>query len=256
MKHAIMTTGIVLALVAGAAEKFSYRGQLAKPDGSAFNTSHTITMTFRIYDTPTGGDPLWGRTMPVRMEADGSFYVELSDDRGSVPADVPRSSLHRALFYHSAFWIGLTPGTYTELLPRQKLVDVPRALSAKAARRAERLKAARVSAVALEIASAAEVADLTVKAACEVDGGTSLVLPGDHAFSAAGDIKLTGGLSGINASPLPASPPARAPTDMFVIRRAASGTPGGYSSLVIPAGATLHDCGGSETLAITFGKGL
>ena len=100
-----MTSLVLLALAcalshcATGSEKFSYSGKLAKPDGSAFNTSLPMMMTFRLYTKPTGGYIMWGRTMPVRIAADGSFYVELSDDAGSPVPEAITENLAEALVF-------------------------------------------------------------------------------------------------------------------------------------------------------------
>ena len=99
MKKTIATILLLAAAAsAGAAgERFCYKGRLAKPDGSAFGTTVAMPMSFRLYGVPAGGQALWGRDIPVRMEADGSFYVELSDTDGSAIAGTKFSSLESAL---------------------------------------------------------------------------------------------------------------------------------------------------------------
>ena len=69
MKTIFAAAFAALALTTCAMDKISYKGQLAKPDGSTFNTSLPMTMTFRIYGVASGGKALWGRTMPVRMSS-------------------------------------------------------------------------------------------------------------------------------------------------------------------------------------------
>ena len=93
------TLALALQLCAFGAEKISYSGKLAKPDGSAFNTSLPMTMTFRLYTGQLGGYMLWGRTMPVRIAADGSFYVELSDEAGSPVPEAATEKLAEALVF-------------------------------------------------------------------------------------------------------------------------------------------------------------
>ena len=137
MKRLIAAIIAAAALGAFAAERFAYKGRLAKADGTAFNTALPMTMTFRLYGTEAGGQVLWGRTMPVKMKADGSFSVELGDGEGSAVADAQYVALGDALAASpDGVWIGLAPQSYSEMSPRQKLNPVPRALTAATAAKA------------------------------------------------------------------------------------------------------------------------
>ena len=259
MKTIFAAAFAALALAACAADKLSYKGQLAKPDGSTFNTSLPMTMTFRLYDVASGGKALWGRTMPVRMSSDGSFYVELADDSGSAVSDAKYANLADALLSASGFWIGLTPGNYTEMLPRQPLASMPRALKARYARHVGTMKSYDVEADTLNISSAPGVREMTVKKTIRQNGrNTTLSVSGSRNIYAAKELKLTDGISGIRTRAYSSTSLSTAPTDLFAIWHDASEVEGsGYCSLIVPSGATLRKCnGGGTSYVTTFGRGL
>ena len=262
------------AMAAG--ERFSYRGKLAKPDGSDFDASVTMDMTFNLYDTPEVSEtytitvnlrigkhefhftraikPYWGRKMPVRIEADGSFCVELSDDAGSPVADARYSELKDALKAASRLYVGLTPGSSTELLPRQPINVTPRALTASVARKIETVRAPSIAAQSISMHGAASVASLTVSGNVVQNGGTTtLVVPADTVqdTSATTEIKVTRSIKGINAYSYPSiGTPGRPTTDMFLIRK----TDVGWHSLIFPLGAQRPNGSGSLETVVTFGK--
>ena len=191
------------ALAANAAgtntvEKFAYRGTLANADGSAFASALPMQMTFRLYDRETGGTPLWGRTRPVRVETNGTFYVELDDDRGS-PSDsnLPYGELAQALAAcHGSCWIGLSPGDYSEMAPRQRLASVPCALHAVTADRITDLKTDYLSAPTV-LADSATVGTLTATKSLHPPENTTLEMPNGGRFSSYVLVKMTGGIEGI-----------------------------------------------------------
>lgn len=190
--------------IAGAAEattdvpaKFAYSGRLERADGAQIETRLPKPMSFRLYNRATGGRPLWGRTLPVRVEADGSFNVTLSDSHGS-PSDALQQyeSLSDAFASGGTdFWIGLSVENYDELLPRQKLAAVPRALSAVTADRIENLKADRLIADTVNIGNAT-VATLVVSNSLQSAGTVSITCPDDSSltFSSVNSTKILSGI--------------------------------------------------------------
>ena len=245
-----------LSHCAAGAEKFSYSGKLAKPDGSEFNTALPMMMTFRLYTAPAGGYMMWGRTMPVRVAADGAFYVELSDDAGSPVPEALAEKLADALVFGGDYWIGLTPGEYSEMAPRQKLLSMPRALAAETARAAAELKAPSLAVEALDV-SRAKFSSLTVGDTLrQSSGATTLIASGDQTLSASGTLKLTEMMHGVNIKSRTAALPGTAPTDMIVMAQNADGVKGaGWSSIVVPKGATLRNPAENKVV-VTFGKEL
>ena len=245
----------IQAMAAG--ECFTYRGKLAKPDGSSFDTSLAMEMTFNLYHDKTKGIVLWGRKVPVRMAADGSFSVELSDEAGSKVQDAAYENLADALGYQvyaKEFYIGLTPGSYSELLPRLPVNIAPRALSASTAMQIETMRAPSIEADSLIVQSAATVASLNVPGSfVQRYGSTELETQENtvQELSAESEINVTHSINNITSCTYRAvGSRSAATTDTFLIRN----TGGGWYSLVIPFGATPPD--GSDTLEtfVTFGE--
>ena len=84
----------------------SYQGVLTNDSGEPLTGDQTLT--FKLYDTVSGGSELWqeAQTMPL---TDGIFSVIL----GSLtPLDLP---------FDRPYWLGVTVGSGTELAPRIEL---------------------------------------------------------------------------------------------------------------------------------------
>ena len=248
-----------LALAAGAAEeRFSYKGRLARADGAAFDTSVSMPMSFRLYDVPAGGQALWGRDMAVRMEADGSFYVELSDTDGSAVSGTSFTTLKAALASGTNLWIGLMPSGYSEMLPRQPLAIAPRALSAAAAHAVDTVRAPLVAAGALDVASAADLSGLAVPGSFAQGSGTTVLeVPGgsERTVEAAGETKVTHSIRGIRSAA--SVPSGRAQTDSFAVLNGAAGLSPGRCSLVVPCGSPMPPApdDADSSFTVTFGSG-
>ena len=87
-------------------------------------------------------------------------------------------------------------------------------------------------------------------------GTTSLVVGDDQTLSASGNLKLTEMMHGVNINLRTGGLPATAPTDMILlIQNASGGKGGGWSSIVVPKGATLRNLA-DRKFAVTFGKEL
>jgi len=100
----------------------SYQGRLADSGGTPITGKQN--MEFRLYDTPTGGAPLWtemwtgGNAVDV---SDGLFNVML----GSIDATVAS-----AIEGHDELYLGITVGTDSEMEPRVQLGSVPFSMQA------------------------------------------------------------------------------------------------------------------------------
>ena len=262
MKRLIAAIMAVVAMGAVASERFAYKGRLAKPDGSAFNTSIPMTMTFRLYGAATGGQALWGRTMPVKMKADGSFSVELVDGEGSATADAQYAALGDALAAaRDGVWIGLTPQSYSEMAPRQRLNPVPRALKAETARSADVVAAQKVVADTLTVSQESSVGTLAVAAGGTIRqtaSGASLTMEarGERTLAAGGNVNVTGAIYGITDVKDPYhSVSGTAPNDRIILWRYPEGITGeGWTALVVPKGATQVDCNGQYTITTAIGR--
>ena len=110
-----------------AANGFTYQGALKDISGMPLTGEQTVE--FRLYDTATGGTPLWGRSCTVLLDGDGRFNVPISDDAGdALEGTTSSDSLAATLAKSSAatLFVGLTvSGSDGEIAPRQRLLSVP-----------------------------------------------------------------------------------------------------------------------------------
>ncbi|HVZ37639.1 MAG TPA: hypothetical protein VHI13_00015, partial [Candidatus Kapabacteria bacterium] len=100
------------AATAQTPRQISYQGLITTSTGQPV-TPGTYTVTFRIYDRPTGGYMLWTETQPSIAINRGLFNVML----GSVnPLDLP---------FDRQYWITTQVGSNTEMMPRTQLASAP-----------------------------------------------------------------------------------------------------------------------------------
>ena len=120
---------LLLAPVMGtrADVSFAYNGLLLDATGQLLSVrNHSIL--FRIYDQATGGSPLWNCTRSVVLDEKGQFSVELSGNSisGGTLASLFAANSGKTLY------LGLTvDGEESEILPRQRLMSVPKAVKAE-----------------------------------------------------------------------------------------------------------------------------
>lgn len=137
-----MKTHLILAWVAMAAllgnaaseDAIGFHGFLAYADGGPIDTAVPIKIDFSLYDAPTGGTLLWARRVPVMLDKNGGFYVDLRDAAGD-PLPAEKTTLARALAaapngktYLAYAPEGSTPGA------REELSILPAAYFARTAR--------------------------------------------------------------------------------------------------------------------------
>ena len=132
VKMIVAGVGMAAALGASAmTEAIAYYGNIRNADGTPFDRPQQMAMTFRIYDSMNSQVVLWARTIPVRVETDGSFYAELSDKNGAPLASgapAKDQTLARVCANaQGAIQIGLTPPDSAEFSPRQLLSAYPAA---------------------------------------------------------------------------------------------------------------------------------
>ena len=104
-----------------------YQGHLEDAGGVPF--SGRVDMTFGVYATPEGGEPLWSEAFAGQdavAVADGELGVYLGET----------SPLSADLFTGGERWLGVSVGEEGELLPRQRIAGAPYALLAGAAEHA------------------------------------------------------------------------------------------------------------------------
>lgn len=164
------------ATFARAEYALAYHGKLVRTDGVAISTKVPMTMEFRLYQQQEPGEtaPLWGRLAPVRFDATGAFYVELSDALGTAVSGASCTSLSEALIRAAGgdVYISVTPSGYGELLPRKRLGGVHRVERAEITTKATRLETALLKAETVVAADASVSGALTVKNSFLAGGGT------------------------------------------------------------------------------------
>ena len=134
---AIFALLLAAAAVVAAPASFTYQGALAGDGGTALTGNHVVE--FRIYETLTGGTPLWGRAYGVTLNADGVFNVAIGDSTGQAISGVTATGLATILANKAGttLYIGLTVnGSSGEIAPRQALLAVPYAIHAADAAKA------------------------------------------------------------------------------------------------------------------------
>ena len=130
MKKLMFAIAVAAASAAMAEVSFSYQGALKTATGENIPPEQSNkVLSFRLYETPTGPDAIWGRALAVHLDANGLFNVELSDTAGSpVSGSVKTNVLDAVLSKYSNLYIGLdVEGSTGEIRPRQKLINVPTA---------------------------------------------------------------------------------------------------------------------------------
>ena len=83
-----------------------FQGRLMLQSGSAVNS--VVALTFRVYDSPTQGNPLWNETHNAVSVNQGLFKVELGSVTGFGPA----------VFSGKTLYLGVQIGTDPEMTPR------------------------------------------------------------------------------------------------------------------------------------------
>ena len=145
----------------------NYQGYLTDSGGKAVNA--TLSMTFSIYDVPSGGSALWTETQSSVTVANGLFNVILGSVTNIDPAILKGSS-----------YLGVKVGSDAEMTPRQQLTSVAYALRSYSSMDADKLGGKDASAYVL-------AGQAYVKSAGDTMTGLLLVQPasGDaiHGFT-------------------------------------------------------------------------
>jgi hypothetical protein len=95
----------------------NYQGMLRRPDGSVING--TYTMTFRLYDSPEGGNVVHTEQLSNVVVRDGLFTVLLGDGDGN-PI--------QAADFKDPLYVGIQVENDAEMQPRQRIAPVPYAV--------------------------------------------------------------------------------------------------------------------------------
>jgi len=108
------------ALAGDSTTTISYQGRLADSSGNPVTTSG-VGMQFRLYNTDTGGAPLWEESHTAVPVEDGLFHVLLGSTN-----PIPVSLLAN----NSTLWLGIAVGADSEMTPREQIASVPYAMIA------------------------------------------------------------------------------------------------------------------------------
>ncbi len=95
----------------------SYQGILTDAGGTVVSDG-SYTLTFGLYEAPTGGTPFWQEQHTVDV-INGLFNIILGSD---APLDPP---------FQSQYWLGIKIGSDPELMPRIQLTASPYSLNAR-----------------------------------------------------------------------------------------------------------------------------
>lgn len=119
----------------------TYQGYLK--DGSGTPVNSQVTLTFRLYDTLSGGIPIWLESRLVTPQ-NGIYSVELGT----------QAPLNASFFSTTNLYLGVQVGSDQELSPRQHITSVPfaiRADMAAVATTATNVSGGTVSATAISV---------------------------------------------------------------------------------------------------------
>ena len=122
-----------LAMAADSTYSFTYQAALRDERGHVISNGTAVvrnqTVSLRLWDAPTGGNLLWGRTYNVYTDETGLFNLEVSDGSGSKTDDAPAGASLESVFARNpagGVYIGLfVSGSSGEIVPRQRLFAVP-----------------------------------------------------------------------------------------------------------------------------------
>lgn len=112
----LLFTSLAFAVVP---QTINYQGYLKNNTGAPVNTQ--ISINFRIYDSPTGGTPLWVETRSVTPQ-NGIYAVQLGDTGNPLTPDI---------FSGGPRYLAVQVGIDAEMAPRQPITATPYALHAQ-----------------------------------------------------------------------------------------------------------------------------
>lgn len=204
IRHSSFVIALALCAVAQIASgvtAFSYQGRLMNAAGTAALTGNQ-KVELRLYNSPTGGTPLWGRTYSVLLDASGLFNIEASDATGSALSGTSGNTLEKvfALNANTTIYVGLTvDGTSGEIQPRQKLLAVPYATFANDVSQAK----ADFTVTGTLTAKNVTVQNTLTAASVNVTGAASAsTLTTSGAATIKGNLTVNGTLNGIGLVPV------------------------------------------------------
>ena len=112
----IASLAVTFAASAAIPHLMNYQGKATDKSGAPLNGTHNLT--FRIYNSETGGTAKWSETQPNIPISNGIFQVQL----GTITA--------LSLPFDEGYWISIEINTDGEMSPRTRLASVPYAYAA------------------------------------------------------------------------------------------------------------------------------
>jgi len=109
---AVLAVFDVAVAFASVPPMINYQGKLMQPSGAPVPDG-TYSMTFAIYDVPTGGTPLWSETNPS-VQVKGGLFAVLLGSINNLPANI---------FDNPNRWFGVKVGDDPEMTPRQQIAS-------------------------------------------------------------------------------------------------------------------------------------
>ena len=199
------TTGDIEDVGTTGCRAFTYNGVLLDAMGKKLTfgepDDRKRKIEFRIYDRASGGLPHWGRKIPVFLDDDGMFSVEISDVAGEELEDAPGEGLSLTFSENTAgeLYIGLTvEGDAAEIMPRQRFFAVPHSIWAADCTAAQNIEVAQ----SLTVNDTSRIYTLEAGTLTTGNAFTCDTAVIANTLDVAGDVNIAGSLEGGGAIPL------------------------------------------------------
>lgn len=238
---------------------FGYHGKLLDASGAAFTRTVPMAMAFKLYAGENETTPLWGRIMPVKVNAGGTFYVELADSTGSAVESATYRELVPALAAGAKreIWLGITPAGTMEITPRQRVFATLGAQYAQEALAIDTIRGGSLSVTGATTVAESFTANNVEAGSVSVDSGAhvNFAVPSGSArsLSASGEIRVAYDADWLRKSSMPV--PTQAPTDMFIVWIGVNKHYGATFSLIYPKGFSVSSMWATGAYVITTGAG-
>lgn len=117
-RNALLVALISAAAAAQVPQRLGYQGRLLRADGTP-EAASIVTMSFTLYDTPTGGNTRWGPEVQQVGLSNGYYSVQLGTNLAFSPSLFDGADLYLEISVG-----GADAGMGAPLLPRQRLASV------------------------------------------------------------------------------------------------------------------------------------
>ena len=180
-----------------ASAQFPYQAVLKDATGAALTGNKTVEIY--LYNVPTGGSKLWGRSYSVLLDNTGLFNIEVSDSKGTAIGSSSKT-LDAVFAENQDIYISLKVSSSSgEIMPRQKLLPVPFAAVASNVSSASGnfTVTGTLTAKSATVAQGLTANTMTVKGAASAGSVTST---GNATVS--GNLTVSGTISGFGIAPV------------------------------------------------------